>query len=68
MLASNGLVDIIPAEGTGSTAPWRVERRALQTTPCEWHLPVQGGGDFCTGNFSHEKISRRVYFAQWPEN
>ena len=28
----------------------------------------RGGGGFCTGNFSHEKISRRVYFAQWPEN
>ena len=29
---------------------------------------IQEGGKFCTGNFSHEKISRRVYFAQWPEN
>ena len=29
---------------------------------------LQEGGKFCTGNFSHEKISRRVYFAQWPEN
>ena len=32
---------------------------------CDWY---RGGGNFCTGNFSHEKISRRVYFAQWPEN
>ena len=29
---------------------------------------LQGGGGGCTGNFSHEKISRRIYFAQWPEN
>ena len=29
---------------------------------------IQGGGGFRTGIFSHEKISHRVYFAQWPEN
>ena len=27
-----------------------------------------GGGGGCTGNFSHKKISHRVYFAQGPEN
>ena len=28
----------------------------------------RGGGGVRTGNFLHEKISHRVYFAQWPEN
>ena len=29
---------------------------------------IGGGGDFRTGNSSHEKISHRVHFTQWPEN
>ena len=39
-------------------------RRCTVRTRCTpFWATTGGGGGICTGNFSHEKISRRVYFA-----